>query len=117
MELTREDARLFWNWLSKQPRTKTFSYNSPTDCLIANYLKACGFSYVSVGEAEFSVTGRGRDEQLPEVLDDIARLGKKWDRRWWPDTYGAAADYTEKVFLAKYGMNWLYETFGASDGN
>jgi len=69
--LTKTDLKHFISWAEKQPRNGTYTFIDNMNCLIAQYLRACGFSRVTVTTSNFwTDKSEGR---LPFELNEIAQ--------------------------------------------
>jgi hypothetical protein len=69
-------------WLGDQPQNKSYNYGSNVSCLLARYLKDCGYKRLQVG-ATFFIHCDG-DVAIPRKFNDIASME--------PHTYGAALE-------------------------
>jgi hypothetical protein len=81
-------TRAFLEWARKKPADEKYSYDDPTNCAIAQYLKSCGFTKVYVGGSDYNCDGRGY-APLPPGWSDAAINN--------PYTFGALADRLEAL--------------------
>ncbi len=60
-------------WLEQQPNDGTYDYRSISDCVLAQYFKACGYVRPFVGEARVVEAGTKTYHRFPRSFDWIAR--------------------------------------------
>ena len=69
--ITKTDLKHFISWVEKQPRNAFYSFIDNTNCLIAQYLTACGFPHVWVTTEDFRADKK--IGKLPFELNEIAQ--------------------------------------------
>jgi hypothetical protein len=67
-------------WLKNQPPARKYIYGSNVSCLLARYLKDCGYKRLKVGASFF--IHRDGDANIPRKFNYIASME--------PHTFGAA---------------------------
>ncbi|SRR5258706_5521918 len=95
----------FIEWLRTKPADETYSYSNIHTCLIAQYLRAHGRWFVSVGGRDYhcnkwSPFGWMIDRKLPEGFSDVAL-----DFSYQGNTFGKALERAEKFVGAQNVTN------------
>lgn len=83
---TKDDIKGMFNWLSTKPANDTYFRGSPHNCLISQFLRACGYSQPYTGVSYVYV-----DNNTFQVPKEIAFIA--YDSDFYEggnDTYGAA---------------------------